>query len=60
MAPRRGGEGEHLTFFSFIWYWHLPQSLPGTWGPPLSRRACNSYFEHFGVSNISIIPLCWK
>jgi hypothetical protein len=37
-------------------YWHLPQSVPGTWGLSFSRRACNPYCRHIGASNISFIP----
>jgi hypothetical protein len=29
-------------------------------GTSLSRCACNLLCRHLGVSNISIIPLCWK
>jgi hypothetical protein len=38
----------------------LPQSVLGIWGLLLSHRACNPYYRHLGVSNISLIPLYWK
>jgi hypothetical protein len=45
-----------LAVFSYIRYWHFPQSYSGTWGLPLSHAACNPYYRHFGASNISFIP----
>jgi hypothetical protein len=60
MTPPRG-KGEIVGSFSHVLrYWHLPQSVIGTWKLPLSRCACNPYYRHFGASNISFIPLCWK
>jgi hypothetical protein len=42
IAPPRGGRT--LGSFSPVFrYWHLPQSVLGTWRFPLSRRACTPY-----------------
>jgi hypothetical protein len=57
VAPPKG----RRTLGSFpqvLRYWLLPQSDLGTWGLPLSRRACNPYCRHLGASNINFILLC--
>jgi hypothetical protein len=55
VAPPRG-ERTLGSFSPVFQYWHLPQSVLGTLGFPLSRRACNPYCRHLDASNISFIP----
>jgi hypothetical protein len=50
-------KGEHSVVSQCVLgYWHLPQSVPGTWWLPFSRCICNLNCRHSGASNINIIP----